>query len=81
MATQVIRNHNTDVLEHPVYSGSLVGLLASIDRDELVEDERELSVSTGKALGGARSIFAALGLEGGVAAVAFLLWQIVHSVR
>ena len=81
MATQVVRTHNTDVLEHPVYSGSLVRLLDSIDREELVESDKELSVSTGRALGGARGILTALSLEGGVAVAAFFLWQMIRSLR
>ena len=80
MATQAIRKQETELAHAPAYSGSLAQLLDSIDREELVED-KNLGVSTGKALGGAKSVLVALGLEGGVAIAVFFVWQIVRSLR
>lgn len=80
MATQVITNHEMDVLEPPAYSGSLPRLLECIDTEELVED-KELSVSTSRALAGARSVLVALVAEGGVAFAAFFVWMVVRSLR
>ncbi|MDE3062176.1 MAG: hypothetical protein KGJ51_03860 [Acidobacteriota bacterium] len=80
MATQAIRKQETELAHAPAYSGSLTQLLEFIDREELVENNK-LGVSTGKALGGAKSVLVALGLEGGVVMAVFFVWQIVRSMR
>jgi hypothetical protein len=80
MATQVLSTHETGMLDAPAYSGPLTRLLECVDTEELVES-RELSVSTVRALGGARSILVALSIEGGVLLSAFLVWQIFRGMR
>ncbi len=79
MATQVLRSNELDVLDAPVYSGPLTRLIECVDTEELVESE-ELSVSTTKALSGAKGILVAMSLEGGILLSAFFIWQVVRSL-
>lgn len=77
MATQVLGNQEMDVLEAPVFSGSLAQMLESYESEtepQLREDEG-ISFSCGRALRGARGFLIAIGLEGAVLLSAFGFWQ------
>ena len=80
MATHAMGNQEVEGLGTPAFSVSLAGMVEGCEAEEQVEGE-VLCFSTGKALRGARGFLVALGLEGGMLVAAFLVWQVVRSLR
>ena len=80
MATQVIGKQEMHSLNAPDCSFSLARLAEGWEAEDLEEDEAQL-FAPARALRGARGILFALGLEGGVLALGFFLWQMIRTMR
>lgn len=80
MATQAIGKHEVDGLSGPAFSCTLSRLLESWESEGRAQDEAG-DFSPVKALRGAKGLLFAIGLEGGVLALGFFLWQMVRTLR